>query len=182
MRGGDGELIRRLLGVLTALPGYLELDAATFIAFAIGGVPMTTSPRPADVVPAFGTIAAKNFIDGHTVELDVYRRMLADRLSQLYRDGVCEDFLVRAVAADVTRQFARLTETSRADAARADFFDKLTSSGRGVSQSMREQLQPSTQAEITLHVEDLQTWTDAQQSALPNEVLDAWLRHNLLRS
>lgn len=182
VHGDDGELVQRLIEVLTELPELLVLDLSTYIALAVGGEAMSWRPRPTGVVPPAGTIAAADFIDGNTLEVGAYNQLLAKRLHELCAAGMREDVLIRAVLGEVTRRLAGLTDVKAGNAARAGMLRQLIESGAEVSRSIRDRLQPMTQAEIDDHEADLSLWTCAQSKALPDALLDEWMHLALRRS
>jgi hypothetical protein len=197
--GAPGELVDLLVTAISSVPGDEWTEAATFAAFALGGSPLEFSAAPENRIPNAGTIGAEKFIAGRTMGRERYLALLRSRLVEVIKDGLREDFIVAAVADDISAQFERLTDTEASNESRARLStaisryiaDPATFRGEMAEQDpsvadltddevkqrltgMLNRLMPAGDAEVAAHLELKNHWEDARRQYLTAAALDEW--------
>jgi len=187
-----------LVAAIASVPGEEWMEAATYAAWALGGRPLQFSPAPG-WIPHAGTVGAEEFITGRTVGRERYLDLLRSRLVQVIDDGLREDFVVRAIADEVSMQFDRLTDTEASNASRARigtaiaryvddpalFRTDMAAQDPSVLdlnddevthrlKSMLDRLKPVEHSERDPHLELKNHWEDARQRHLPTVFVDEW--------
>ena len=199
LSGAHGELVGLLVDAISSLPGDEWMDAATYAAFALGGPPLEFSAAPENRIPIAGTIGADHFIAGRTMGRERYLALIRSRLVQVIEDGLREDFIVGAVADDVSAMFDRLADTKAGNERRATMAASITryigdpaafrrdvgvkdpsvaelSDTELVAQLTRllDRLRPTVDAEVSEHLASRNHWEAARQQHLAAHVLEAW--------
>jgi len=197
--GARGELVDLLVDAISSLPGDEWTDAATYAAFALGGPPLEFSAAPENRIPNAGTIGAEKFIAGRTMGREPYLALLRSRLVEVIKDGLREDFIVAAVADDISAQFESLTDTEAGNEKRAKLAAgvtrqledpaafRLTVEARDPSVAelkddeviqhltrLLDRLKPAGDAEISEYLTSKSHWETARQQHLAAEVVEAW--------
>lgn len=197
--GARGELVDLLTDAISSLPGDEWTDAATHASFALGGPPLEFSAAPENRIPNAGTIGAEKFIAGRTMGRERYLALLRARLVEVINDGLREDFIVAAVADDISAQFESLTDTAAGNERRAELAAVITRqledpaafriafaaqdpsvaelSDDEVTERLTgllDRLKPARHAEVSEHLELKNHWEAARQQHLAAEVVEAW--------
>lgn len=175
------------------------MDPATYAAFALGGPALKFSAAPDNRIPIADTIGAEHFIAGRTMGRERYLALVRSRLVEVIEDGLREDFIVEAVANDVSAQFERLSDTRAGNESRAKLHAIITrhiadpsvfrsalaardpsvtalSDDEVTEQLTRllDRLRPAGDAEVSEHLALRNHWEAARQQHLAGDVLEAW--------
>ena len=197
--GARGELIDLLVNAISSLPDDEWTEAATYAAFALGGPPLEFSAAPENRIPSAGTIGAEGFIAGLTMGREPYLALVRSRLLEVIKDGLREDFIVVAVADEISAQFESLTDTEAGNEGRAKLAAVITRqledpaalrpafaardpsvaelSDDEVTQHLTrllDRLKPAGDAEISERLTSKDHWETARQQHLAAEVVESW--------
>jgi hypothetical protein len=178
--GHPGELIDRLMAVLADPAKMWGRDLGGYVEMAVGGsqlasvMPVTGTPKP-------GTVAERAIAGGaRPVDGSEYLAVIRDRLIELVRGGVREDFLVRALRTELDLWLAKMADTGETDQQRREFREMVAENAGDDEDAQRrakriEELLPDTTAEAaTTAWSQQQGWLRSSREVLSDEVLDGW--------
>ena len=199
--GSDGELVELFLELIEDLSEDDWIDVAAYTADAIGGEPARYYPAPAGRIPSAGSLAAKHFEDGNTMTRNRYNALLRERLTELVRAGLREDFLIKAVLDAVSETLRTLIDASTANKSRSEmrlklqkhldhpeifreFMERDDPTVTSLSdEEIRERIQnligklgPVQLDEEASHLGLLDRWETTREALIPAGVIDQWRR------
>lgn len=124
-KGVDSELVDRLIAAVNSPHERDWLNMVWFLVFAVGGDELDRLEPDSGHEPRPGSVAAERRARLQLVSRDAYFRHIRNRLTQLVRSGVREDFLVRALRDELTTNCQILANTEAGNTKREELRESL---------------------------------------------------------
>jgi hypothetical protein len=203
LEGTDGELIDRLIKLMNsdALGPSGWETVSFYAAYVLRGTALTEAhPDTGEAAP--GTVGEWIRQRGDVVSRDAYFGLIADRLAELVKFGLDEEFLVRSLRDAARRWLEHFGDTGTADRNRAKFREPLeraledpaefaawrtriansdplaaSQSDEELMESLRrmvEFLKPTSAESATEAWASLARWDDQVAAILSDQVFDDW--------